>query len=61
MRILPECLYECKILLDKDQNELIQDAKKIVADLGLQWKPWNRDDIHRYAVNGNFSNIVKQQ
>lgn len=58
MRILPECLHECKTLLDKNKSELIQDAKKIIVDMGLQWKPWSRDDVHKYAVNGNFANIV---
>ena len=58
MSRLPECLMECKILLDKNKSELIWDAKKIITDMWLQWKPWSRDDVNKYAVSRKFSEVI---
>lgn len=58
MTRLPECLEECKILLDKKESEIIKEAKGIIIDMWLEWKPWNRDDVHKYAVNMDFANTA---
>lgn len=59
MIILPECLNECKILLDKKESVVIQEGRRIVTDMGLPWKPWNKEDVRKYAVNGNFAEVIQ--